>query len=145
MLTLKVAKCAAWPMPWFSVSAGHPLFAPSGSCLCGLHLLCVLGRMTFMTYTSRSLCLSASRQALTVGALAEWGVWGSTVFVLTVHSLPENHGLGAHCTKAHSFCPQPSLGSGKLYLPGLGWSDLPKFARLRVLHYLCFFFFFLTL
>lgn len=108
-----------------------PLWTPPALCL---------GKDDLYGNISRSLCLSASRQALTVGALAEWGVWGSTVFVLTVHSLPENHGLGAHCTKAHSFCPQPFLGSGKLYLPGLGWSDLPKFARLRGLHYLCFFF-----
>lgn len=39
------------------------------------------------------------------------------VFILAAPSLPGSHWLDASSTKAHGFCPQPSPGSGKHFLP----------------------------
>lgn len=132
---------AAWPMPWFSVSVGHPLFVPRGPCLHGLHLLCVLGRLTLMNCISGLLCLLASRKVPPMGKLAEWGGRGKRNVQDAFSRFPPYQGTTGWMS------PVPKLTASVLSplwvlvsspRPGLGWSDLRKFARLRVLHYLCY-------
>lgn len=55
-------------MPWFSVSAGYPVFAPSGPHSCPLPLLCALGRLMLMNWIIGRLCLPATIEAQPAGA-----------------------------------------------------------------------------
>lgn len=129
-LTLKVAKWAAWWLPWFCFSRTS-LFVPSGPCLPGLHLLCVLGRLSFTDCISALLGFLASRKFPPMGTLLEAGGRGKRK-VQDAFSQGRTIGWVSPVPKptASVLSPLWVLVSSSLPpIPDLGGSDLPKFAR----------------
>lgn len=115
-LTLKVVKWAAWGMPWFCFSRtsmispfrSMPPWTPPALCLgkaelYGLHQ-CTPGLSGFQK-------VSANGHTVRGGSTRQEESPGC---VLTGENHWFSQWLGVPCTKAHSFCPQPSLGSGEL-------------------------------
>lgn len=99
-------------MPWFSVSAGRPLLAPSGHIsafsTCSVPWETDSHKLPQWTPAPFNFHTGSASGALAGGQRV--GQEESLLFTSTIPFLPGSHLLDAPSFNAHSFCPQPSLG-----------------------------------